>query len=40
MGSVSLFPDRGLAVAATTNVSHALDAVDSFAQQVAEAFAR
>lgn len=38
-GSVSLlvFPDRGLAVAAASNVSHA-KAVDAFARQLAEVF--
>jgi CubicO group peptidase (beta-lactamase class C family) len=37
--SLSLFPDRRLVVATTTNVSHAMT-VDSFALQVAEAFVR
>ncbi len=37
--SLSLFPDRSLVIAATTNVSHAM-AVDPFALQVAEAFVR
>jgi CubicO group peptidase (beta-lactamase class C family) len=36
--SLSLFPDRGLAVAVTTNVTHGMGAVDPFALQVAEAF--
>jgi CubicO group peptidase (beta-lactamase class C family) len=40
-GSVSLltFPDLGLAIAASANVSHAAG-VDAFARQVAEAFAK
>jgi len=37
--SLSLFPDRSLVIAATTNVTHA-KAVDPFAVQVAEAFSR
>ena len=37
--SLSLFPDRGLAIAVTTNVTHGM-VVDPFALQVAEAFAR
>ena len=37
--SLSLFPDRSLVIAATTNVSHG-KTVDPFALQVAEAFAR
>ena len=37
--SLSLFPDRNLVIAVTTNVSHAM-AVDPFALQVAEAFVR
>jgi CubicO group peptidase (beta-lactamase class C family) len=37
--SLSLFPDRKLAIAVTTNVTHGLT-VDPFALQVAEAFAR
>jgi len=37
--SLSLFPDRNLVIAVTTNVSHAM-VVDPFALQVAEAFVR
>jgi CubicO group peptidase (beta-lactamase class C family) len=37
--SLSLFPDRNLMIAATTNVSHAM-VVDPFALQVADAFVR
>jgi CubicO group peptidase (beta-lactamase class C family) len=37
--SLSLFPDRSLVIAATTNVTHGM-AVDPFALQVAEAFVR
>jgi serine beta-lactamase-like protein LACTB, mitochondrial len=37
--SLSLFPDRSLVIAATTNVSHGTT-VDPFALQVAEAFVR
>ena len=37
--SLSLFPDRNLVIAATTNVSHGTT-VDPFALQVAEAFVR
>jgi CubicO group peptidase (beta-lactamase class C family) len=37
--SLSLFPERRVVIATTTNVSHAM-AVDAFALQVAEAFAR
>ena len=37
--SLSLFPDRRLVIAATTNVTHGM-VVDPFALQVAEAFAR
>jgi CubicO group peptidase (beta-lactamase class C family) len=37
--SLALFPDRRLVISATTNVTHGL-VVDSFAMQVAEAFAR
>jgi len=37
--SLSLFPDRRMVIAATANVTHG-DAVDPFAMQVAEQFAR
>jgi CubicO group peptidase (beta-lactamase class C family) len=37
--SLSLFPDRSLVIAVTTNVTHGM-VVDPFALQVAEAFAR
>jgi len=37
--SLSLFPDRRMVISATTNVTHGM-AVDPFALQVAEAFAR
>jgi len=37
--SLSLFPDRRMVISATTNVTHG-KAVDPFALQVAEAFAR
>ena len=37
--SLSLFPDRSLVIAATTNVSHGTT-VDPFALQVVEAFVR
>lgn len=37
--SLSLFPDRGLVIAVTTNVTHD-KVVDPFAVQVAEAFVR
>jgi hypothetical protein len=37
--SLSLFPDRKLVIAVTTNVTHGLT-VDPFALQVAEAFTR
>ena len=36
--SLSLFPDRSLVIAAATNVTHGMKAVDPFALQVAEAF--
>jgi len=36
--SLSLFPDRSLVIAAATNVTHGMEAVDPFALQVAEAF--
>jgi hypothetical protein len=37
--SLSLFPDRSLVIATTTNVTHGM-AVDPFALHVAEAFVR
>jgi CubicO group peptidase (beta-lactamase class C family) len=36
--SLSLFPHRNLLIAATTNTTHGMAAVDPFALQVAEAF--
>ena len=38
--SLSLFPDRNLVIAATTNITHGMGAVDPFTMQVAEAFVR